>query len=242
MDEPTTPPNGPLRPWMRWLLPALAGVLLLSGAALALRFRPASKAADKPLDGKLIVYVRAPERASEPLPLEQPGATPVRTGGNMSLEAQLNQPTFTYFVWLDAAGNVLPLYPWNSQTLEVKDLRQPPPERRATNVVYSPLLGSGWNFGEQTGAETVLLLARRTPLGKEIQLADLISPLATPAELSAPASIYGWSAGEQSITILHPTSAGDPAAKLPADDPLATLLLRLGQHFELIRAARFAHQ
>jgi len=69
------------------------------------------------------------ERASEPLPLEQAGATPVRTGGNMSLEAQLNQPAFTYFVWLDAAGNVLPLYPWNSQTLEVKDLRQPRPER-----------------------------------------------------------------------------------------------------------------
>jgi len=242
MEQSDTPTIAPSRSWPRWLLPALASVLLLAGAALALRFRPASKAADKPLDGKLIVYVRPPERASEPLPLEQAGATPVRTGGNMSLEAQLNQPAFTYFVWLDAAGNVLPLYPWNSQTLEVKDLRQPRPERRATNVVYSPLLGSGWNFGEQTGTETVLLLARRTPLGKDIQLADLISPPAAPAEPQSAACVYGWSTGEQSITLLHPASADNSAAKLAADDPLATLLLKLGQHFELIRAARFAHQ
>jgi len=237
-----TPPPALPRAWTRWLLLATVAVLIAGGAALALRRTPPPLPAGQPLDGKLIVYVRPPERASEPQPLEQPGATPVRTGGNMSLEAQLNQPAFTYFVWLDAAGNVLPLYPWNSQTLEVKNLREPPPERRATNVVYSPLLGSGWNFGDQTGIETVLLLARRTPLSKDIQLADLILPPVNSTELPAPASIYGWSTGADSVSILHPVSAADPAAKLPAGDPLAKLLLVLGQHFEFIRAARFAHQ
>jgi hypothetical protein len=216
--------------------------MIMGGAALALWFRPPPPAADKPLDGKLIVYVRPPERASEPQPVEQEGATPVRTGGNMSLEAQLNQPAFAYFVWLDAGGKALPLYPWNSQSLEVTDLREPPPERRATNVVYSPLLGSGWNFGEQTGTETVLLLVRRTPLGKDIQLADLISLPASAAEPPISASTYGWNSGADSVTVLHPASAGDSAAKLPADDPLAALVLKLGKHFELIRAARFAHQ
>ena len=84
--------------------------------------------------------------------------------------------------------------------------------------------------------------ARRTPLGKDIQLADLISPPAISTEVLPTASIYGWSAGASSITILHPASASDPAAKPTADDPLAQLVLKLSQHFEFIRAARFAHE
>src|SRR5688572_10350476 len=115
------------RPRPRWLLPAVVAVVIAAGTSLTLWYRPPPSPAKGPLDGKLIVYVRPPERASEPQPVEQAGATPVRSGGNMSLEAQLNQPAFAYFVWLDAAGNVLPLYPWNSQTMEVKDLREPPP-------------------------------------------------------------------------------------------------------------------
>jgi len=226
----------------RWLLLVAVALVVGIGVVLAMRRGSPAQPAVGALDGKLIVYVRPPERASEPQPVETAGATPVRTGGNMSLEVQLNQPAFSYLVWLDCGGQVLPLYPWNSQTLEVRDIKEPPPERRSAKLVYSPLLGSGWAFGEQTGMETVLLLSRRTPLPKDVILAELLTPLAGASQQSGKLTVLGLDGGATSVSVLLPAAGVDQAQTLAADDPLGQLILRLGKHFELIRAVRFAHE
>jgi hypothetical protein len=194
------------------------------------------------LTGKLDVIVRPPERAIEPLLVSEPGALPVVPGGIMSLQVQLKEPAYAYLVWLDSQEQAVPLYPWNTDALEVRDLAAPPPVRQPAKTVYSPLLGGGWKFGDRAGLETVLLLARRTPLPKDTKLADLIQPLpiAIPSRQDELA-IFGLNGGESEVAILHPPPAAGDSQALPPADPLAALLVQLGAHFDLVRCVRFAN-
>lgn len=244
------------RPPRRRLLLATLG-LVAGGVAVALWFNwprpgqtPAAgpvlptgrQSASGPLTGDLAVFIRPPERASEPLAVEEPGALPVRAGGSMSLDVQFNQHAFTYLVWLDCQGQVLPLYPWNVESLEIKDVSQPPPLRQAARIVYSPLLGGGWKFGQQGGQETVLLLARRTPLDAGVQLATLLEPVSPPKMLHpGELVIFGVDGGANEVSVLLAQNRGKEEQTRTADRELGDLLVRLGDHFELVRAVRFAH-
>src|SRR5688500_8656258 len=100
-----------------------------SSASPALAAVPAAA----PINAKFIVLVRPPGRNQEPVPLQQAGALPVKDGGAMVVEVQLDQPAFAYLVWIDCQGRVIPLYPWNNESIEVSNFDQPPPVRRATN-------------------------------------------------------------------------------------------------------------
>src|SRR6185295_1365856 len=131
----------------------------------------------------------------EPLPIEQPGALPAKSGGAMFLQVQLQEPAFVYLLWLDAEGRALPLYPWNNEELEVTDIDQPPPERRPTKLILSPLLNHSWNFGDQGGAETVVMLVRRTPLATNVKLGSLLKPLPPPARLDKPGDVMNLRIG-----------------------------------------------
>jgi hypothetical protein len=195
------------------------------------------------LEGELIVFVRAPERGVQSKPVEDQGVLPARAGGIMSLQAQLNQPAFAYFVWLDTEGQAIPLYPWNTTTLEVKDIHQPPPVRRAAKLIDSPLLGGGWKFSMQDGMETVLLLARSTPLPEGTKLSSLLEPLPPPVKVREAEELVklGLDGGAKSISTLLAKSRGAEEEAKAADEPLQALMLRLSEHFELIRAVRFAH-
>jgi hypothetical protein len=237
-------PRGPARPRRRpWLLPAALTVLAVGGVLAVLWPGSPGRPDAGPLDGKLIVIVRPPERAVEPLPVEEAGALPVRAGGIMSLEVQLSQPAFAYLVWLDCEGQVVPLYPWNPETLEVKDVNQPPPVRRSAKVVYSPPLGGGWRFGKRGGLETVLLLARRTPLDEGTRLGPLLGSLPPPGmRLRDEVVVLGLDAGADSVSTLLAQNRGPEDEARAADEPLRALLVRLRDHFELIRAVRFAHE
>src|SRR5262245_52985661 len=173
------PPRGSPRA-RNWLLAGLA--VLAAGVALAVLFlRPPNQPADAgPLDGKLVVVVRAPEPGVQAVAVEEPGAVPVRAGGIMSLQVQLDRPAYAYLVWLDCEGQAVPLYPWNHETLEVRDVNPPPPARRSASVVYSPPIGSGWKFGNRGGLETVLLLARSTHLEEGTRLGPLLGSAPAP--------------------------------------------------------------
>jgi hypothetical protein len=235
----------PARRQVLWLALAVLAVAVCATALLsARRSKPAAVPPPQPsppLDGKLYVFVRPPRRAVEPVPVEAPGGLPVREGWIMSLQVQLNQPAYTYLVWFDCQGQVLPLYPWNTESLETTGIHQPP-LRQPAEVIYSPLLGGGWTFGAGAGLDTVLLLARRTPLEEGASLAALLTPLRSPA-LRQPEEVLvlGVQAGNSSVATLLSKHRGDEAEARAADEPLHALLLRLSEHFELVRAVRFAH-
>ena len=197
-----------------------------------------------PLDGKLRVFIRSPQPGKNSMEISEKGALPARPGGIMNLQVELNQHAFVYVVWLDSQGQMKPLYPWNSNTLETKDVNQPPPLRRSANIVYSPVAGGGWTFSEQDGMETVLLLARSTPLPAGTRVGDLLSPLPPPLPVGHPHEIVSLSAIGNSgkVTTLVAANREDAQAAAEADEPLRAMMLRLSQHFELVQAVRFAHQ
>ena len=228
----------------RWLW-KLFFVVLSAGIFAAVMFRsPTSqKQTEQTLDGKLIVYVRTSERGVESIPIEKAGALPVRANGIMSLEANFSRPACAYFVWFDCEGRVLPLYPWNYDTLDVTDINQPPPTRIGAKIIYSPPIGSGWNFGKKGGIETVLLLARREPLDSNVSLGSLLN-LPPPPEMQHREELVGFEVnrGDESVSTLFSNNRGSEEDSRAADEQVKAMMLRLREHFELIRVVRFTHE
>jgi hypothetical protein len=217
---------------------------ILAGGALFAWWRgPLERPREAPLDGELFVVVRSAGGGKGSLPVEDPGALPVRAGDSMSVEVHFNQPAFTYLVWLNCEGQAVPLYPWNYDNIDVKDLNQPPPTRRPSKVVISPTLGTGWNFGQRGGLETVLLLARRTPLSEGTSLGSLLGTVPT-AKLRRrdELAVLGLRNGSGTVSTLLAANRGPEEEAQTIDEPLRALLGRLRDHFELLRAVRFAHE
>jgi hypothetical protein len=135
-----------------------------------------------------------------------------------------------YLVWFDATGKVAPLYPWNNERLEVTDVNEPPPVRRAGKLVFSPLLGGNWTFGDQPGTETVVLLARRTPLAEGMEIGKLLKSEGVPSVVGSPNEVVKVELGG---------AAKVEKGRVPG--PLAEFLATWAEHFELVQAVQFGH-
>lgn len=210
---------------------ASEGVFLL--ASLMIAFTGCGQFGPKPLSGTLTVLVRPPDRTLEPVPVDQPGATPVQSAGAMCLDANLDEPAFIYILWIDPEGKVLPLYPWNNAGLEVTDVNTPPPVRRAGKLVFSPMLGNSWTFGDKPGVETVVLLARRTALPEKTRLGELLGSSPAPQSASAAQQVV-------EVRLDARTKRGTKNAKAK-DAALVAFLAPLNEHFDLIHAVQFTH-
>lgn len=236
------------RHWRYWLLLSVLA-LVAGGTALAVWWpnsNPSKQSGDPPdeklLEGKLSVTIRPRGEFQHSHVVGESDGMPARNGGTMSLDAQFEQPACVFFVWLDCEGRVVPLYPWNHETLEVKDINQPPPARKAARFVFNPPIGKGWTFGNKGGVETVLLLARRTPLEPGVKLGPLLG-LVPPPKLRLPNEvvIFELNRGADSVSTLLAFNRGPDEEARAADEPLKAAMLRLREHFELIQAVRFAH-
>jgi hypothetical protein len=229
--------------WRLWLLLA-ALALIAGGGAFAAWWRssPTTNAAGR-LEGELIVLVRPTQQSKELIDVDKADALPVRFGGSMGLEIRLNPDAYSYLVWLNCDGQTVPLYPWNFDTVEVTDANDLPPTRRTAKVVYSPITsGKSWKFGKQSGLETVLLLARRTPLDPGTKLGSLIGTLPpAKARHREELAILSLDSGSDSVSTLLARNRGTDEEARAIDEPLRAIMLRLREHFEVVRAVRFAH-
>jgi hypothetical protein len=193
-------------------------------------------------NAKLSVLVRTANRRMEPIGVEEPGALPVQDGGAMCLEVQLERPAFVYLVWVDCLGRVLPLYPWNNQELEVTDVDQPPPRRRATDRVFSPMLGHDWTFAEGKGMETVVLLVRREALPATVKLGELLKGFAVrPLEGEDKLTVLALNDDKRTVSRLLSGKEGHIEEPAGAGEPLIGTLLALGEYFDVVQAVRFSH-
>jgi predicted Ser/Thr protein kinase len=175
-----------LRGWLqRGRLAALGAACAIVLAGLALAFWPAAEKGGRlvaALEGELLVRVWS-EDDKPGLRVEQPGALPVRNKEQIQIEVRLKQAAHVYLLWLGSGGTVWPLYPWNvGPKLVYKDAGAAPPRRAASTVISSPPEQEmGWIMTGRSGLETILMVARRTPLPAEVSVGELIGSLPSSA-------------------------------------------------------------
>jgi hypothetical protein len=218
-----------------------AGALLILGTIGGFAYwRTRSSAV--PFEAKFSVGVR-PDMTRPIVLLEEAGALPVHDGGALAMEVRYTQPSHTYLVWIGSQGQVVPLYPWNIHTLEVEDLNEAPPSCMASRHLLSPMdFGATWPLKNGAGLETVLLLARRTPLDSNVRLGDLVGkPSAAKLRHAEELSVLALDRTAPAAKTMVAANRGSAEEMRAVDAPLLELLERLRPHFELIRVVRFAH-
>jgi hypothetical protein len=197
------------------------------------------------LDGDLLIGVHSREQAGSKrgVRVDQPGALPVRNGERVHLEVRLNQPAYLYLLWIDSTGEVLPLYPWDPK----KRFREPPPALEPRQVVHRPEeVDVGYRVKGPGGLETALLLARRTPLPADKNLAAMIGRFPAAPRFGDPREVDWWELlhGQPAPRLIQTLHRGnlDVDEAEAIDSPVLALLERLRGDFELLKAVRFAHQ
>jgi hypothetical protein len=108
----------------------------------------------------LYVYRKNDNNADRRVPLWDPRAMPLAPGDHVKPIARVDPASYLYLFWIDETGEAVPLYPWR-----VKEWNsRPAHEERVAEV------GVTWDGnplkieGASAGTETVLMLARPTPL------------------------------------------------------------------------------
>jgi hypothetical protein len=200
---------------------------------------PVQGVAEPALTGELIVTVF--EKGKTPRRVDRTGVLPVRTGEGVHVEARLDRPGYVYLLAIDEEGGVAPLYPWPWGQQPAPTLADPPPREPPLATIHSPReLDQGWDLKGE-GMQTVLLLARGTPLPPERKLADLLGPL-RPTPLAndnlREVVVRGFQGGRMVAPVdLHRRFG---AEKVQMDGTLEQMIERLRQDFETIWAVRFA--
>jgi serine/threonine protein kinase len=263
-ERKTALASGPSRPRMRRLLAAVGAAAVLAAVLLAVwlmtrspsavttptgKDGPGTMAEAAPLGGELLVRVWTPgaDRSKRGLRIGSDfGAVPVHEDEELQLEARLDRPAYAYLLWVDGKGRVTPLYPWNDNDrgkIVHDSLSVPPPDREPQALVRSPRRASqGWAVDEIVGLDTMLLLARPTPLPADVSLEKLMAGL-LPAPLGQHDEVVvrGFERGR----LLPELSLGEYRRPKPQadaiNDQMLRLLDRLQDHFEVIRYVQFAH-
>jgi hypothetical protein len=252
--DPFTAAAQPRSRRRKWFAIA-AGVLLIPlvvWAAFYLMHRSPGNGSSAPpalQDDRLVLRIWSKDGTKKGLRIGvDPGALPARPDDQIRAEVRLNQPAYIYLLALSAQGEVTPLYPWHRDvpTLE-RTLNDPPPVVAPQTELTWPSLESakGLPLDDKSGLETIVLLARRTPVPANPSLAELVGPLPLPAAALGHREefvVRGGDEGQGVDAVRFALHRGFQKDLRDIDEPLEQLLGRLHGEFELLRAVRFAHQ
>jgi Domain of unknown function (DUF4384) len=200
-----------------------------------------------PLSGEVNVWIWDPnDSARQRLPLNGPKAMPIRAGDQIRVEARVNRPAHLYLVWIDADGVPQPVYPWKPGDWSRLALEDSP----VIHVSLPAIEGKGWEMKKSVaGMETLLLLARESPL--DLDLKSQLAGLPRPALQDARSLVWfdDWA-------LVRPAASTRPATEyrdrgpsffeVDIADPVmqtqSVLKDRLKAHFSTMRAVSFANQ
>ncbi len=261
---PAVPPASP----RRWRVGAvvLTAALAVAGAWAIMQSgkapqagpdRPAAEKPGDPRPGLALTGTLHITLSSDPesgpvtrtrLSIEKDGTLPVRDGELVRLEAEFNQAVHPYLLWIDTAGAVIPLYPWDS---ERSDKLWKAPLVKGSGPVERIVLPESANRGfpaeGATGLQTVVLLARRTALPDPAALEALVGRLpASPLTNDKERREAVWLSLPQGERLTRHDKVNHRGIKTGQsrliDGPLIGLLEeRLRGHFDYMQAVRFAH-
>jgi serine/threonine protein kinase len=149
----------------------------------------------------------------------------IESGNLVQVNAELNRPCYVYLLWIEADGNVVPVYPWVGF-----QWTQRPETERPEAKVSRPDGNQGWPVGGPAGIETAVLLARDKPLPSDVDFGQLLAGI---PKLGLPTEVRRRGPGKGTI----------PRAMGAIDDSQRRRLLqsRLQEHFPLIRTVSFAN-
>ncbi len=177
---------------------------------------------------------------SKSLAFDQAGALPLRTGQGLRIEAKTERPAYLYVVWIDTQGIAQPVYPWKPGHWEILPTLETP-----TNSLRLPPDGGGseWGYPVQGGAgmETLVFLARDTPLPRGVVVKDLFANL--PPQSIPDGQLLVWLEGgaRADNATRAPNFGGEKPLNSQADKLKHLLEQRLKPHFPLFRAVSLAN-
>jgi hypothetical protein len=183
------------------------------------------------LGGKLRVEWRDAEAKLRTL--HEVGALPMPTKTHLHLEAELTRPAHVYLVWIDTEGKVHPMYGWQ------KGSWRPDATRKPVDRVDLPGTGKYIPLEGSAGTETIVLLARATPLTEDE------TRLFGPDTLEAFRRLLARPPADPRRCYVFPTVVlRGPGAAQPITDPVELMhdaLRDLCGQFDLVRAVSFAN-
>ncbi len=230
--------------WPRLLLAAMVLASIIAAITLWRPARNDYRVLRVPLEATLELLVWDVERPDrQGVRLVEANTLPLRHGDQVRINVQLNQPAYVYLLWLDAQGAIWPVYPWEQNLWG----RRPADELPRLSLTLPERQGDGWPMEvKQDGCESLLLLARRSPLPNEVDLQQLLANVPCSSRVTATTAM--WFQNGQLLPTNRQLSC---AAQRPPDfdhplhiqDPLLDLQRRtaeiLSAHFDLIRAVSF---
>ena len=179
---PSASPAGPGGRW-RWLVVALLAAGLVLAGTLALWPWGLPPVSAGHIDVR--VWEKGNERR-QGLRLHEDGALPLRPNDKVRVDVQLDRPAYVYILWISTRGEVLPVYPWRQGEWGNRPDREQPVQR-----LDLPDEPGGWRIDAgPPGMETLVLLARRTPLPRDVDLAALLGELPVQKEQDLGAAVW----------------------------------------------------
>jgi hypothetical protein len=122
------------------------------------------------------VAIEVSQEAEQSVPLSE-AKLPLIAGDALKLTVKSNEPAYFYLIWLDAAGNVSPIWPWEDRLWNSRSRQM---EKSGTSFVLPPQDSPTkekfvYLKADKPGLNGILVIARRTPLGSDASLKDVIS-------------------------------------------------------------------
>jgi hypothetical protein len=124
------------------------------------------------LKGSIDVVVFDPDDPQrQNVRLNAPGVLPLKPGDRFAVEAEMKPPAYLYILWIDADGSVDPVYPWKPGHWEERPTEEKPVGRLRVPEAADRPFGGTFGIKESVqGMETLVLLARETPLPPGVDL------------------------------------------------------------------------
>jgi hypothetical protein len=224
-------------------LPALLGIEIPAGAeALPPAALPPVAGvgldAAQPLHAALDVRLWD-EQQRRLVSITEPGALPVRTGTRLQIEARLNRAAYLYLVWITSEGQAVPVYPWERGQWDNR-----PTVASITRLLLPTLTGT-WSIDTPAGVETLVLMARETPLPERVSNEFPQMMTGFPRQATGPFPDRDHWFECRDVECLPGGGTKLNIDVEPIQDPIFQIqtLLRekLGSRFSLIRAVSFAN-
>ncbi len=171
------------------------------------------------------------------LRLRHEGALPLKLNDLIRIEANVKRPAYLYLLWIEADRSVQPIYPWKPGHWDDR----PKVENPVKQLRFPPAQGDGYSQKPGlAGMETLVLLARETPLPRDIDLSALLGELPRQSRQDARSAVwfenFQVTSGDRGPNFFDVRRLDDPVLETQR-----LLKDRLGRHFSYSAAVSFAN-